>query len=279
MSEPTVALFGKMLAFSRLKINDTNFDNIKTALADIGGSIKRVPVVLEVDDKVDGLAELDLSKLIDLLWDNNLSVMGVVDGKLNKRAESLKLSIFPADGTRITRLDTKRPPKVAEKEDKKDETDSDDDIITLDAGDAIDDKKDEKIVDEGVAVAANEGNLPKADEKAADVASMIHETMVRSGQAIHYMGGDLVVLNHINNGAEVATDGSLHIYGKGQGRLVAGATGDTNARIFCQNFDPSLVSVAGMYCLKDDIPAEMIGKAVQVCYSAEKGLVFYLMKP
>lgn len=279
MSEPTVALFGKMLAFSRLKINDTSFEKIKTALTDIGGSIKRVPVVLELDDKADGLAELDLQALIDLLWENNLSVMGVVDGKLNKRAESLKLSIFPADGTKITRLDTKRPKKMVEKDSEKDDKKEDeDDIITLDPSSEII-ERDEKIVDEGVAVVANEGNLPKVDDKIAEVASMIHETMVRSGQAIHYMGGDLVVLNHINNGAEVATDGSLHIYGKGQGRLVAGATGDTNARIFCQNFDPSLVSVAGMYCLKDDIPAEMIGKAVQVCYSAEKGLVFYLMKP
>lgn len=272
MSESTVALFGKMLAFSRLKLNSANLDEIKKGLADIGGSVKRVPVVLEVDSEADGLAQLELPKLIDLLWEHNISVMGVVDGKLNQRAESLKLSIFPADGTRITRLDSKNrgQPKTDEKPDNAEKTDNADEPK----------KDDEKLTDEGVAVTANEGNLPKTDDKPInDITSMIHETMVRSGQAIHYMGGDLVVVNHVNNGAEVATDGSLHIYGKGQGRLVAGATGDTHARIFCQNFDPSLVSVAGMYCLKDDIPTEMIGKAVQVCYSAEKGLVFYLMKP
>lgn len=272
MSESVVGLFGKMLAFSRLKLSSTNFDEIKSALAELSHS-KRVPVILEVDNELAGIAELDLAKLIELLWEHNLSVMGVVDGKLNKRAESLKLSIFPADGTRITRLDGLKRLAKTEKSTKADN--NDDKIET-----PTDDKKDEKIVDEGVAVAASEGNLPKADDKPiSEFSSMIHETMVRSGQAIHYMGGDLIVLNHINNGAEVATDGSLHIYGKGQGRLVAGATGDTHARIFCQNFDPSLVSVAGMYCLKDDIPSEMIGKAVQVCYSAEKGLVFYLMKP
>lgn len=264
MSESAVALYGKMLAFSRLKLNTAKLDEVKKGLAEIGSGSKRVPVILEIDGEADGLAELDLSKLIELLWDNNLSVMGVVDGKLNKRAEQLKLSIFPADGTRITRLDSKNRGKPK-----------------TDTEDKQDDSKDEKtVLEEGVAVSANEGNLPKKDEKTVnDITSMIHENMVRSGQAIHYMGGDLVVVNHVNNGAEVATDGSLHIYGKGQGRLVAGATGDTHARIFCQNFDPSLVSVAGMYCLKEDIPTEMIGKAVQVCYSAEKGLVFYLMKP
>lgn len=275
MSESAVALYGKMLAFSRLKLNTAKLDEVKKGLAEIGSGSKRVPVILEIDGEADGLTELDLSKLIELLWDNNLSVMGVVDGKLNKRAEQLKLSIFPADGTRITRLDGLKRLAKADKNDK-----SKSDVSDKSDTPTTDDKKDESIIDEGVAVPANEGNLPKTDDKpVSEFSSMIHETMVRSGQAIHYMGGDLVVLNHINNGAEVATDGSLHIYGKGQGRLVAGATGDTHARIFCQNFDPSLVSVAGMYCLKEDIPTEMIGKAVQVCYSAEKGLVFYLMKP
>ena len=58
---------------------------------------------------------------------------------------------------------------------------------------------------------------------------------------------------------------------------MAGATGDKDARIFCQRFDPSLVSVAGTYCLHDDIPKEMIDKAVQVSYDEQKGLVFTLM--
>lgn len=107
--------------------------------------------------------------------------------------------------------------------------------------------------------------------------SRIHSQLVRSGQSIHHMGGDLVIASSVNNGAEVATDCNLHIYGKGQGRLVAGATGDENARIFCQNFDPTLVSVAGTYCLKEDIDPKFIGQAVMVSFSLEKGLTFVLM--
>lgn len=107
--------------------------------------------------------------------------------------------------------------------------------------------------------------------------SRIHSQLVRSGQSIHHMGGDLVIAGSVNNGAEVATDCNLHIYGKGQGRLVAGATGDENARIFCQNFDPTLVSVAGTYCLKEDIDPKLIGQAVMVSFSLERGLTFALM--
>lgn len=107
--------------------------------------------------------------------------------------------------------------------------------------------------------------------------SSVCDSILRSGQSLQHLGGDLVVLGGVNRGADAITDSNLHVYGRGLGRLVAGATGDKDARIFCQRFDPSLVSVAGTYCLHDDIPKEMINKAVQVSYDEEKGLVFTLM--
>ena len=92
------------------------------------------------------------------------------------------------------------------------------------------------------------------------------------------MGGDLVLTDSVNNGAEAITDNSLHVYGRAQGRLVAGATGDKDARIFCQRFNPSLVSVAGTYCLHDSIPEEMIDQPVQVRFVEGQGLVFEIIK-
>ncbi|WP_431197481.1 septum site-determining protein MinC, partial [Streptococcus pneumoniae] len=50
--------------------------------------------------------------------------------------------------------------------------------------------------------------------------------MLRSGQSLQHLGGDLTVIGGVNDGAEAITDNSLHIYGRGLGRLVAGATGD-----------------------------------------------------
>ena len=88
----------------------------------------------------------------------------------------------------------------------------------------------------------------------------------------------MVILGGVNWGAEAITDSNLHVYGRGFGRLVAGATGDKKARIFCQRFNPSLVSVAGTYCLRDDIPEIFIDKAVQVSYDEKEGLAFTLME-
>ena len=81
----------------------------------------------------------------------------------------------------------------------------------------------------------------------------------------------------MNNGAEAITDNSLHVYGRAQGRLVAGATGDKDARIFCRVFNPSLVSVAGTYCLRDNLPSHVIDKHVQVKFVEGEGLVFSVL--
>ena len=107
---------------------------------------------------------------------------------------------------------------------------------------------------------------------------LVHTQMLRSGQSINHVGGDVILTKGINAGAEAITDYSLHVYGKAEGRLVAGATGDTNAKIFCLRFNPSLVSVAGTYCLKENIPIEYLDKAVQVSYLDGQGLVFELME-
>ena len=107
---------------------------------------------------------------------------------------------------------------------------------------------------------------------------LVHSQMLRSGQSINHVGGDVILTKGINAGAEAITDYSLHVYGKAEGRLVAGATGDTNAKIFCLRCNPSLVSVAGTYCLKENIPTEYLDKAVQVSYLDGQGLVFELME-
>ncbi len=101
--------------------------------------------------------------------------------------------------------------------------------------------------------------------------------MLRSGQNVNHVGGDLILMNSVNDGAEAITDNNLHVYGKGMGRLIAGATGDPDAKIFCQCFNPSLVSVAGTYMLRDNLPPEVINKAVQVSYKEDEGLVFKIM--
>jgi septum site-determining protein MinC len=87
---------------------------------------------------------------------------------------------------------------------------------------------------------------------------------VRGGQVVYAQRGDLVVLSSVNPGAQVIADGHIHIYGPLRGRALAGASGNPDARIFCQQLAAELVSVGGEYLMADEIPPALQGKPAQV---------------
>ena len=93
---------------------------------------------------------------------------------------------------------------------------------------------------------------------------LMQTTPVRSGQQVYAENRDLTVLSAVGAGAEAIADGSIHIYGALRGRALAGAQGNEEARIFCREFHAELVAVAGHYKVLEDIPAELLGKPVQV---------------
>ena len=93
---------------------------------------------------------------------------------------------------------------------------------------------------------------------------------VRSGQQVYAHQGDLVVLASISPGAELLADGHIHVYGALRGRAVAGVSGDKEARIFCQSLEAELISIAGYWRVRDDIPEELIGKPAQVFLDEER---------
>jgi septum site-determining protein MinC len=86
---------------------------------------------------------------------------------------------------------------------------------------------------------------------------------VRSGQQIYADSSDLIVLNTVSPGAEIIADGCIHVYGSLRGRAIAGAKGDTQARIFCRRLEADLVAVAGTYAVAEQMQGELRGKPVQ----------------
>ena len=92
----------------------------------------------------------------------------------------------------------------------------------------------------------------------------IIERQVRSGQQIYARDGDLVVIGNVGAGAEVIADGSVHVYGALRGRALAGAQGNSEARVFSLDFHAELVSVAGIYKVFEELPRDLRGKAIQV---------------
>jgi septum site-determining protein MinC len=100
--------------------------------------------------------------------------------------------------------------------------------------------------------------------------ALLHTQMVRSGQRVYARQRDLIVSVGVASGAEVAADGSVHVYGPLRGRAIAGARGDAETRIFCQEFHAELVSVAGIFRIFETIPPDLRGKPVQVWLDGEK---------
>lgn len=78
-------------------------------------------------------------------------------------------------------------------------------------------------------------------------------TPVRSGQQVVAKGADLIIASSVSHGAELLSDGNIHVYGALRGRALAGISGDVDARIFCQSLEAELVSIAGFYRLSDAI--------------------------
>jgi septum site-determining protein MinC len=88
-------------------------------------------------------------------------------------------------------------------------------------------------------------------------------TPVRSGQQIYAEGGDLIVINTVSPGAEVIADGCVHVYGALRGRAIAGAKGDTTARVFCRRFEADLVAICGIYAVAEQMQGELRNKPAQ----------------
>lgn len=293
----SVKLTGRLLNFTRLNIEGNDIKVILTKVAQKLGRQRQsnLPVIVSCQQP------LNLAQLWGGLWVLGLQPIGLVTGANDAQANELRIAIFPADGQRI---DGKAPKNVATGSERKSNstanTPSSQHIaqspIQSLTSDCQATKRQNQTASDIVTNKTASNNTASHETTSNDTAAapdkfvasshhqsqlegdLVHSQILRSGQSINHVGGDVILTKGINAGAEAITDYSLHVYGKAEGRLVAGATGDTNAKIFCLRFNPSLVSVAGTYCLKENIPAEYLDKAVQVSYLDGQGLVFELME-
>jgi septum site-determining protein MinC len=108
--------------------------------------------------------------------------------------------------------------------------------------------------------------------------TMVIDIPVRSGQRIYAKGTDLIIIGSVSHGAEVLADGHIHIYGALHGRALAGAGGDTQARIFCQRLNAELVAIAGLYQLSEAFVDKQLG-AVCISYQQDQLVIAPLTNP
>lgn len=249
-----------MMSFSTLVVTTDDLSAIGEALATKFAAIDALfPVIL------DASVPIDLAKLLVVVRDARLQPIGVAEGLLAEQASLFKLAILPKSGggkVQGVLLDSDSNQSQAS--------------ITSQPSTQQQASAQQKDVPQTQATQADVSGKSAQAHKGHTV---VQETVLRSGQSVSNLEGDLVVTGGVNNGSEAIATGSLHVYGKAQGRLVAGAMGDESAYIFCQQLEPTLVSIAGVYCLPESIPQELVGQAAYVKYDKDVGLVFTGMNP
>jgi septum site-determining protein MinC len=101
--------------------------------------------------------------------------------------------------------------------------------------------------------------------------ALVIDRPLRSGQQVYARGRDLVVLSMVNPGAEVIADGHIHVYAPLRGKAIAGARGDSQARILTLCLEPELVSIAGVYRTSENpLPDTLRGKPAQIRLADDK---------
>jgi septum site-determining protein MinC len=187
------------------------------------------PVLLDVS----ALENVRLNRLVDLLRTRGLvpvAVSGLPPGRVQE-ASAVGLGILDAGGAKRV---TRRAPESKAKPAPEPQTGS------------------------------NQAPAPAPLAPSDLSGSMTLTQPLRSGQIIYADGRDAIALAAVNPGAELIADGNIHIYAALRGRAMAGARGNTEARIYCQKLEADLVAIAGVYLSADELPKQHRGKAVQI---------------
>jgi septum site-determining protein MinC len=210
-------------------------------VADAPGLFDQDPVAVDLSPLRDAAEPLDFPAMIELLQARGLRPIAVRAGSADQMAAALAAGLVEVPDAAPPRA---RPAEVAAP----------------------------APVHEPAEIAAPAPPEPLEPSPASiAVPTMIIDRPLRSGQQVYARGGDLVVLAVVNHGAEVIADGSIHVYAPLRGRAVAGARGDTEARIYSTCMEPQLVSVAGTYrTIETALPADVLGKPAQVRLDGER---------
>ena len=191
--------------------------------------------------------ELDFPDLLGLLRAFRLNPVAVKGGNTDQMAAARSAGLMPTPDAYLIGGKTKKPARS-----------------TSDNASAAGTTPDE-------TVASTTKTLAKTPAAAAampapgQLSALIVDKPMRSGQQIYARGRDLVVLAMVSPGAEVIADGHIHVYGPLRGKAIAGARGNTDARMFALALEAQLLSIAGIYRTGENpLPDKVQGKPAQV---------------
>jgi len=99
--------------------------------------------------------------------------------------------------------------------------------------------------------------------------TMYCPTSLHSGESKYAKGQSLLIIGDVPRGAEVKADYNIQIEGKLHGRACSGLAGlaegtAIESHITCNDFDPELVSVSGIYKYGDSFPNDFYHQPVHI---------------
>lgn len=249
--------------------------DLEARVANAGDLFTNAPVLIDVTAlTADGTAEkLELTRLINLMRRHTMRAVGIVGatGLLLKQAQALglveELDVRPRARPKAVEPVEPEPVAAAAPEALSEVTG------TMAVADLFGDAAAQAAAATTPAQPEVQVQPPQPATAGRPAPTMYIDRPLRSGQRVYARGGDLVVLGVVSHGAEVIADGNIHVYGPLRGRAIAGANGDTEARIFAVAMEPELISIAGTYRTTDKPLADDVrGKAAQARLDGERML-------
>lgn len=224
----TFQLKGSLFTLTVLRMKSVDLDTLQTELSNTIAKapkfFENAPVVVDLQPIAQINPPLNFVRLIEILKSNQLIPIGVRNGSDQHHIDAIAagLALLP-------NIKTHETTSFSDKNEKPDQKST---------------TKTQQVTEQNESVSAD--SLPATPTK-------IITQPIRSGKQVYVQGGDLLVLAPVSHGAEILADGNIHVYGPLRGRALAGVRGDTNARIFCQELDAELVSIAGHYKISDEL--------------------------
>ncbi|MCL6242694.1 septum site-determining protein MinC [Acinetobacter amyesii] len=231
-----IRIKGKMVNAIRIHLDTNDHDAIRQQLTPMFQKAFPPGTLAVIESTVDQ----ELIALIQLLISIEIQPIGVTEGPLSDQARAIQFPVVPAD----RKLQQVKPTR-------------------------------EQVVEEPApAEEKTEDKIAAVEVPTIRHATSYHNEILRTGQCLVQDHGDIIINAGINSGSEVIASGNIHIYGSARGRVIAGAGGNTAARIFCHSLEAELVSIAGTYCVADDIPPHMVKQPVHIYLNDQQELVF-----
>ena len=116
-------------------------------------------------------------------------------------------------------------------------------------------------------------NLSEILPEPRDLPTKIVPHNVIDKQVIYAKNSDLIIHGDVEQGAEVAADGNIHIYGELLGRAMAGVNSHSGS-IYTQYLDAEFIAVNSRFLYKEKIPTEFLYRSVRI-FSEKDQLSFH----